>query len=771
MIKRSFGWVLLAWVLVFPSGPAWAQASATATRAGAPDMIGRIFSGEFSPRFPRPPRWFGDGESYLVMEPSAGGVDVVRYDTATGARREVLITAAQLTPAGAKAPLEIESLSWSSDRQRVLIFTNAHRVWRTDSRGDYWLLDRRTGRLRKMGGAAPEATLMYAAFNPDATKVAYVRSNDIYVEDAATGAITRLTRDGSDLVINGGSDWVNEEELDLHECFRWSPDGRRIAFWQFDLHGVGNFSLQYYLGREREIVTTIPYPDTGPYPVSMSVPYPLAGTTNSAVRAGVVDVASHAVSWLPLPGDPRQHYIGRMQWADANTVLVQQLNRLQTIDAYLLADVRTRQVREMWRDTDEAFITIGFGGLPEAQPIKGGAEFLVVSEQDGWMHVHRVTRDGKATLVTRGPMDAMAISGVDEAAGLLYFIASPMNATQRYLYRAPLDGSADPVRVTPERLRGTNTYDISPNGRFAFHRFSTQDDPGMAEVVSLPDHATVRVTGDSASLKPVLAPLLDPPVEYVSVDAGNGVNVDGYVIRPSGFDRSKAYPVLVFIYGEPASQTVTDSWGGSTGLFHRYIASLGYVVVSFDNAGTPAPRGRAWRKSIYGAVGVLSSAQQAQALRSLKQTHAFIDLTRVGVWGWSGGGTNTLNLIFRHPELYKVGMAVAPVPDQRLYDSIYQERYMGLPQENTKGYKEASAINVAEGLAGDLLIVHGSGDDNVHYQGAQLLVNRLIELGKSFDFMTYPDRTHSISEGPGTTVHLYRLLARYLTQHLPPGPR
>ena len=248
MIKRSFGWVLLAWVLVFPSGPAWAQASATATRAGAPDMIGRIFSGEFSPRFPRPPRWFGDGESYLVMEPSAGGVDVVRYDTATGARREVLITAAQLTPAGAKAPLEIESLSWSSDRQRVLIFTNAHRVWRTDSRGDYWLLDRRTGRLRKMGGAAPEATLMYAAFNPDATKVAYVRSNDIYVEDAATGAITRLTRDGSDLVINGGSDWVNEEELDLHECFRWSPDGRRIAFWQFDLHGVGNFSLQVLPG-------------------------------------------------------------------------------------------------------------------------------------------------------------------------------------------------------------------------------------------------------------------------------------------------------------------------------------------------------------------------------------------------------------------------------------------------------------------------------------------------------------------------------------------
>lgn len=735
------------------------------------DMITRIFLGEFSERPTPAPRWFDGGKSYIAMEPApAGGRgrNVVKYDTATGKKLEVLITAARMTPEGAKEPLQNSGLVWSKDNQRVLIFTNTRRVWRTNSRGDYWFLDRAAGKLKKLGGDVPEASLMYAKFSPDTSKVAYVRQNDIYVEDLASGKIQRITQDGSDLVINGGSDWVNEEELDLHDCFSWSPDGRRIAFLQFDLHGVGNFPLMYYLGKEREIVTQIPYPKTGPYPVSMNVPYPLAGTANSSVRAGVVEVAGGTVKWVPVPGEPRDNYIARMQWADAKTLLIQQLNRLQNTDNYFLADADGGTVRQMWLDHDDAFITIGFGGLPEAQPIHDGAEFLTVSEKDGWMHIYRVTRDGHETLVTRGNIDTAGIAGVDEKGGWLYFIASPENATQRYLYRAPLDGKSDPVRVTPANFTGTNSYNISPDAKYAFHSFSSFDDPGLRELVSLPDHKVVRPSGDSSELKKKIAQFLTPPVEFFKVDAGDGVMVDGYVIKPPNFDASKKYPVLVNIYGEPASQTVVDRFGG---LYHRYIASLGYLVVSFDNAGTPAPRGRQWRKSVYGAVGVLSSKQQAQAMRSLGKMHSFVDLDRVAVWGWSGGGTNTLNLMFRSPDLYKVGMAVAPVPDQRLYDTIYQERYMGLPQQNAKGYEEGSAINFAEGLKGHLLIVHGSGDDNVHYQGTELLVNRLIQLGKPFDLMTYPDRTHGIFEGPGTTVHLYHLLTRYLTEHLPAGGR
>ena len=754
--------------------PARQAPVATQAPPAAADMVDRIFkTREFSARPAPQPQWFDGGASYVVVADGDGAdqPNVTRYDSATGAKRDVLITATQLTPANTRVPLEVEELAWSKDEQRVLVFTNSRRVWRTNSRGDYWLLDRQAGTLKKLGGDAPEASLMYAQFNPAGTKVAYVRQNDIYVEDLASGAITRLTQDGSDLVINGGSDWVNEEELDLHDCFRWSPDGDRIAFWQFDLHGVGSFPLTYYLGKDRDIVTGIPYPKTGPYPLVVNVPYPLAGTTNSAVRAGVIEASGGAVTWMNVPGDPRQHYIARLQWADPRTLLIQQLNRLQNTVSFLMADAGAASVREIWRDRDEAFITIGFGGLPEARPIRGGASFVATSEKDGWMHVYAIDRDGRETLVTRGDFDAMAIAGIDEKNGWVYFIASPDNATQRYLYRSPLDGRADPVRVTPRAFAGSNGYTVSPDGRFAFHRFSRFDDPGIRELVALPDHKTVVVMDDNAALKKKVAALLAPPVEYFKADAGDGVTVDGYMLKPKDFDASRRYPVLVHIYGEPAGQTVEDRWGGSTALYHRYVASLGYLVVSFDNAGTPAPRGRAWRKAVAGTVGVLSSKQQAAALRSLATTRRYVDLERVAVWGWSGGGTNTLNLLFRSPDLYKVGMAVAPVPDQRLYDTIYQERYMGLPAENVEGYRQASAINVAEGLKGDLLIVHGSGDDNVHYQGTELLVNRLIELGKPFDFMTYPDRTHAIAEGPGTTSHLYHLLTRYLTGHLPAGPR
>jgi dipeptidyl-peptidase 4 len=353
---------------------------------------------------------------------------------------------------------------------------------------------------------------------------------------------------------------------------------------------------------------------------------------------------------------------------------------------------------------------------------------------------------------------------------VVYFLASPDNATQAYLYRARLDGSTIiPERVTPEGQPGTHGYTLAPGARMAFHTRSRFDQPGTLDVVSLPEHRTLRPLTDPSKLVTAIAPIVKPPVEFLKVDIGGGVSLDGWMLKPSTFDGSKRYPMIVFVYGEPANTTVKDRWGGGQMLFHRALAEAGYLVVSVDNRGTPAPKGAPWRKVVYGTVGDLSSREQAAAVRALADARPYIDTARVGVWGWSGGGSNTLNCMFRFPDVFKVGVAVAPVPDQRLYDTIYQERYMGLPQTNAEGYRLGSPINFAEGLQGHLLIVHGSGDDNVHYQGTERLINRLIALGKPFDTMVYPNRTHAIAEGEGTTVHIYQLIARYFLDHLRPG--
>ena len=723
------------------------------------DQIDRIFQKKDydAPRF-GPARWLPGGSAYAIVEPVAApgkGREIVRYDAATGAR-SILVAASLLTPPGADAPLDVSEYAWSADGARLLVFTNTRKVWRDNTRGDYWVLTLQGGGLRKLGGDAPEASLMFAKFSPDGTRVGYVRGNNIHVERLEDGRITQLTKDGSETTINGTSDWVYEEELSLRDAFRWSPDGRNIAYWQFDTTGVGVFSL---------INTT----DTL-YPTITRIPYPKAGTTNSAVRMGVVAEGGGETRWLKTPGDPRNSYLAHMDWIDDATVAIQQLNRLQNQNDFLMGDAASGEVRRVFRDESKTWVDL----VDDVKWIDGGKAFLWLSERDGWRHAYRVPREGgEPRLITRFEADVISVSGVDEALGWLYFIASPKNAAQQYLYRAKLDGSGVPERVTPESQPGSHSYNVAPGGRMAFHAYSRYDQPPVQDVVALPEHRSLRALTDVSALAAKVAPLLTPAVEFFTVDIGSGIHIplDGWMLKPKTFDPKKRYPVIVFVYGEPASQTVTDRWGGGRMLFHRALAEAGYIVVSFDNHGTPAPKGAAWRKKVYGSVGDLSSAEQAAAVRVLAELRPYIDRDRVGIWGWSGGGSNTLNAMFRFPDVFRVGVSVAPVPDQKLYDTIYQERYMGLPQENAEGYRIGSPINFAEGLKGNLLIVHGSGDDNVHYQGTERLINRLIEMGKAFDTMVYPNRSHSISEGPGTTPHVYKLISRYFLDHLPPGPR
>ena len=594
---------------------------------------------------------------------------------------------------------------------------------------------------------------MFARFSPDGSRVGYVREGDLYVESVADGRIVRLTADASRTRVNGTTDWVYEEEFGLRDAFRWSPDGRRIAYWQFDMTGVRDFLL---------------INDTDSlYSFTIPIQYPKAGTTNSAVRAGVVPAEGGATTWIDLPGDPRNDYLPRMEWAGADELLLQRINRLQNTNRVMLASAKDGSARTVFVDRDSAWLDV----VDDVTWLDGGASFLWVSERDGWRHLYSVARsDGRLTLLTPGEYDVIRVLPMTTVDGSIWFIASPDNATQQYLYRVPVKGGPA-TRITPAAQAGTHGYDIAPDGHFAIHTFSTIDRPQITDLVRLPDHRAIRTLVDNEALRSAVQPVVGGGTEFFRLDIGGGIQLDGWMIRPRGFDPSKKYPLLMHVYSEPAGQTVLDRWGGGRMLWHHVLADMGYIVASVDNRGTPSPRGRAWRKVVYGSIGVLASREQAEAVRALVRVRPWLDPSRVGIWGWSGGGSATLNAMFRYPEVYQVGMSVAPVPDQRLYDTIYQERYMGLPQDNAAGYRDGSPITFADGLRGSLLLVHGSGDDNVHYQGSERLVNRMIQLGRRFDFMTYPDRSHCICEGDGTTLHIYSLLTRYLEEHLPAGGR
>ena len=716
------------------------------------DILRRINAGEFGGGGRRGGsgggRWVDGGLGYVNIERNPkGGSDIVRYETATG-KREVLLSAEQLTPPALGKPLEFTEYAPSADGKRVLFGANGRLVMIRKTALDYWVLDRTDNSWHKLGGDATGG-LLYAKLSPDGTRAAYVRENNIYVEDIKSGAVKQLTTDGSPLIINGTSDYVNEEELSLRDTFEWSPDGRKIAYLQFDDNGVPEFAL-------------INYTDTL-YPVITKYAFPKPGQTNAAVRAGVVSADGGPTVWIKTPGDPRNTYIGRMAWTEnPQEIIIQHLNRLQNTNDVLLADPATGEVRRMYRDQDDAWVNVN----PSFTWLEKGSRLLFTSERDGWRHAYAVSKTGDARLITTEPFDLLSISGVDEKGGWLYYIASPENATQRCLYRSRLDGKGKAEKVCPANQPGTHTYTLSPNCAYAFHGYSTFTSPGVSDIVHLPDHKVVRILQDNADLKAKVEPMLAGRTEFFQVDIGEGVKMDGWVIRPTKFDPTKKYPIIITVYGEPAGTTVTDNWGGANRILLAALSDDGYLIGSFENRGTPAPKGRAWRKVVYRQVGILASKEQSAALRAFAASRTYVDLSRVGVFGWSGGGSMTLNLMFRFPDLYKVGVAGAPVPDQTLYNSIYQERYMGLPSDNPQGYKEGSPLWVAEGLQGKLLLIHGTGDDNVHFQGTQRMINRLIDLNKQFSFMEYPNRRHGISG-----IHLDTLRYGFLEHHLPAGGR
>lgn len=701
-------------------------------------------NGTYSSKVYGPVRWMKDNKGYSTLEKNTdvGGKNIIRYEAKSGART-VLVSANRLIPTGETKPLSIRNYEWSIDNSKLLVFTNTRKVWRYHTRGDYWVLDMISGALTQLGKSVERTTMMFAKFSPDAFRVGYVSKNNIYVENIESGQITQLTFDGNEAIINGTFDWVYEEELSCRDGFRWSPDGEQIAYWQSNTENIGTF----YMINNVDSLYSKPIP----------LPYPKVGTKNSDVKVGVVSANGGNTNWFDIPGDPTNNYLARMDFIpNSKEVMIQQLNRRQNSNTVWIGNTKTMGLNNIFTDKDDAWLDIH----DNIMWLENEKYFTWTSEKDGWLHLYKVSRDGKKfSTITKGNIDVIRINCIDPKGGYVYYIASSENYTQRYLYRSKIDGSTAPERISSQEQSGQHAYQISADAKYAIHTFQNSKTPNKISLINLQKHTPIRVLENNKELLNKVDALGLTPKEFIKIDIGEVV-LDAWMIKPSNFNSEKKHPIIFYVYGEPAGSTVQDAWQDGD-LWHQYLAQQGYVVVSIDNRGTRTPRGRDWRKSIYGQLGILATHDQAAAAKQLFKKYSFIDTDRVGIWGWSGGGQMTMNCLFKYPEIYNSGLAVSFVSDQRLYDNIYQERYMGLLEDNEENYIAGSPISHAKNLKGNLMIMHGTADDNVHYQSFERLANELIKHNKMFDMMSYPMRSHGINERKNTSLHVREIMARY----------
>ncbi|TGE20607.1 S9 family peptidase [Hymenobacter aquaticus] len=685
--------------------------------------------------------WMRDGRYYSSLDNG----DLVQHDVTSGKAVQTLVAAQDLKLAGTTQPVPVEGYVFNSDEKKILFWTAEEPIYRRSSRATYFVYDRASKQLTPLSAGGKQS---YATFSPDGKRVAFVRDNNLFVTDLATMQEKAVTTDGvQNKIINGSTDWVYEEEFEFAQAFFWSPDSRQLAFYTFDESQVPEYNMQVW----GEL-----------YPQDYRYKYPKAGEKNSVVSISVHDVTAGRTTKMDVGPEPDQ-YIPRIIWTETpNLLSIRRLNRLQNKLEILHADANSGKTQVVLTDADKAYVEVN----DDLRYLADGKQFLFSSEKDGYRHLYLYNMQGQLVRqLTKGNWEITSIDGFDEDKGIVYYSSTEASPLQRQLYRINLKGSGK-TRLS-EVAHGNNTVNMSPDCRYFLNYFSAAGEPTTVSVRNGKDGKVVKVLEDNTKLRQTLSQYNLGKLEFISFKTSEGVTLNGSMLKPANFDPNKKYPVLMYVYGGPGSQTVKDDVGGGIALtnylWHQLLAEQGYIVVSVDNRGTGA-RGAEFKKSTYANLGKLETIDQGESAKYLG-TLPYVDKARIGIWGWSFGGYMTALAMTKNADLFKMAISVAPVTNWRYYDSVYTERFLKTPQENPGGYDDNSPVQFAQQLKGRYLLVHGTGDDNVHFQNSIAWVDALVKANKDYQTLYYPNRNHGIYGG-NTRLHLYRQMTDFVLKNL-----
>lgn len=643
-----------------------------------------------------------------------------------------------LIPAAVLAKIEMDDYEFNSDETKALLSTQTTEIYRRSYTAVYYLYDLKTKELQPLDEVRQPQTL--AEYSPDGTKVSYIFERNLYVKDIATGKVKQLTKDGQEnAIINGTTDWVYEEEFSIIKGYEWSPDSKYIAFLRFDETNVREFSMTYY----QEL-----------YPDLYTFKYPKAGEDNSKVTAHMIAAKGGKATKINLG---EYEYIPRLKWSgSANQLIIQTMNRHQNELNYHLVDLTSGKmsVKSIYKETSDTYIDIDNNLLI----LSDGKSILRTSETNGYNHIYCLGFDGKTRQITAGNWDVIEFLGIDEVNNVIYYSSAEAGAIYKGIYKIGLDGSNKQLISS---ATGYNDAEFSSGMKYFIKTYSTANSP---DVYSLCDNTgkEISILEDNAELSQKLDGYNLSKKEFVSFK-GHSEQLNGWMIKPANFDPSKKYPVYINIYGGPGYNTVTDSWGGPDYAYHQLLAQKGYIVVSVDPRGTMY-RGAKFKKSTYLELGKLETEDFIAVAKEL-QTYSYVEPSRIGIMGWSYGGFMTSLAMTKGADYFKMGIAVAPVTNWRYYDNIYTERFMRTPAENANGYDQNSPINFVNQLKGKYLLIHGSGDDNVHYQNTMEMINAMVDANKQFDLFIYPNKNHGIYGG-NTRNHLFNMMLDYTLKNL-----